>query len=163
MKQLVYRHELFRPMDITQAPGVEFEFLSSPLDLIKLGVPLLRCLGLSGLIKTGLKLATGKRRLYCVLTQSCVAHYGWVSFSFCRYYKVQAGDVVIGPIMTEERYRGRGYATVALMRVLNALLAKGYSVFWIDTSEDNIPCQKVIEKCRFGKPVASFERPENGL
>ncbi len=145
MKQLVYRRECFRPMDVSEVLGSEFRLFSSPL-------------GSLGVVKAGLKLATGKRRFYCVLVQGSVAHYGWVSFSFCRFYRVQTGDVVIGPIMTDARFRGRGYATLALMRVMNALITEGSRVFWIDTSEDNIPCQKVINKCGFGKPVECFEK-----
>lgn len=163
MKQLVYRHEFIEPMAAPAIKDAEFAILSASSAIVGLWHPLFRCLGFPGLIKAGLKLATKKRRLYCVLASGCVAHYGWVSFSFCRYYQVNAGDVVIGPIMTDDRFRGRGYATLALMRVMNALMAEGCRVFWIDTSEDNIPCRKVIEKCGFGSPVESYERPENAL
>jgi len=158
MKQFVYRQKYNQPFNIPDASGIEFKLLTSPLDASWLFLPLIRCLGFSGLIKVGLKLVSSKRRLYCILADSCVAHYGWASFSFCRYYKVQVGDVVIGPILTVDRFCGRGYATVALMGVINTLMMQGYSVFWIDTSEDNISCRKVIEKCGFGKPVDSFER-----
>ena len=163
MKQLVYRHEYGQSFHVPESSGAEFRLLSSSLHAIRLLVPLVRCLGPLGLLKTGLKLVTKRRRFYCVLAEGCVAHYGWVSFSFCRYYQVNPGDVVIGPILTEDRYRGRGYATFALISVVNALVAEGCRVFWIDTSEDNLACQKVIEKSGFGEPVERFERPERGL
>ncbi|MEI6702260.1 MAG: GNAT family N-acetyltransferase [Deltaproteobacteria bacterium] len=158
MKQLVYRHEFEKAFQVPKRLDVDFEFLSSPLDAIRLWRPLMDCLGFLGLIKTGLKLATKKRRLYCIMSKGCIAHYGWVSFSFCRYYTVQPGDVVIGPILTDDRFRGMGFATVALMQTINQLILERCRVLWIDTAEDNISCQKVIEKCGFGQSVLSFEK-----
>jgi hypothetical protein len=159
MKQLVYRQKFNEALAVQDLAGVTFRHLSSPLDAFRLGWPLFRCLGLPGLLKAGVKLATGTRQLYCIVAEGRVAHYGWLSFSFCRYYTIKAGDIVVGPILTDERARGRGYATLALKHAINHLMAQDNHVFWIDTSEDNTSCRKVIEKCGFGGPVQSFERP----
>jgi len=163
MKQWIYRHEFMQPIHFCESPGGEFKLLSSPWDALSLWRPLFRCLGLPGAIKAGLKLATRKRKFYCVIAEGGVAHYGWLSFSFCRYYSVGNGDVVIGPINTSQRAQGCGYATFALKRAINELIARSFRVFWIDTADTNVPCQKVIQKCGFGKPVASFDRPVSGL
>lgn len=163
MKQLVYCRRSEERFPVQPLAGAVFVLLSCPAGALRHILPLARCFGLLGFIKVMLKLATRGRRLYCVVAEGRVAHYGWVSFSFCRYYRVSPGDVVIGPILTDDRFRGRGYATQALMRCINALVASGSRVFWIDTAEDNLPCRKVIEKCGFGDPVDSYERPADGL
>ena len=163
MKQLVYRQERSEFFDVKDSTRVNFRYLKSSLDLFPLIVPLCRLFGLLGLIETGFKLVTRRRQFYCILMEGHVAHYGWVSISFCRYYKVELGDVVVGPIQTDERVRGCGYAALALKSVINELMVRGNRVFWIDTSEINLPSQRVIEKCGFGKPVSRFERPRDGL
>ena len=158
MRQLVYRHEFHEAFHVLDSSGAEFQLLGSPRDAFRFSRSLVSCFGLPGFLKVALKQASSRRRLYCIFADGAVAHYGWVSFSFCRFYKVQAGDVVIGPIWTDDRFRGRGYATLALMRTINELMQKGSHVFWIDTSEDNVACQKVIEKCGFGQKVSVFEK-----
>ena len=163
MKQLVYRQERDNLFETTHEDLRAFRYLNSMLDIFPVLRQLQQQFGLCGVIKAGLKLATRKRKFYCVIDEGGVAHYGWVSISFCRHYSVGKDDVVIGPIMTNERARGRGLATFAIKHVTNALIALGYRVFWIDTSEDNIACKKVIQKCGFGNPVVSYERPEDGL
>ncbi len=163
MEQWIYRQERKELFVMPELRGAEFELLVGPLDALKVWRPLVRCLGILELVKTVLKLATGRRRFYCIYAEGRVVHRGWVSFSFCRYYQVKSRDVVIGPIHTDETAQGHGYATQAMKRMMNALLAEGYRTYWIDTSEDNIPCQKVIAKCGFGAPVTTFDRPVDGL
>ena len=157
MQQFIYRHEYYEALPVTDSPGVEFKLLVSPVEAIRLWRQLAGCFGLVGFVKAALKLTSRNRRLYCIIAEGAVAHYGWVSFSFCRYYTVQAGDVVVGPIWTSGRFRGRGYASLALMKAVNELVLAGHHVFWIDTSADNMACQKVIEKCGFGKQVSRCE------
>lgn len=158
MQQFVYSHRFSEPLSVSQATGAEFRLLSSPWEAFRIWKPMVLCFGWYGFVKAAVKLLTGKRWFYCMIAEGEVAHYGWVSLSFCRYYHVQAGDVVVGPIWTDDRFRGRGYATRALKLVVNGMIQAGHRVVWIDTTEDNEACQKVIEKCGFGRHVSSYER-----
>lgn len=163
VKQLVYRMERSEPFDLPKKGDVEFRVLTSIFHALPIVGILSRQLGFLSVIWIGLKLLSRKRMFFCLVHDKFIAHYGWVSVSFCRHYSVGEGDVVVGPIRTADRARGHGFATFALKCVVNRLVTDGYRVFWIDTSEDNTACQCVIRNCGFGDPVRVFDRPKEGL
>jgi RimJ/RimL family protein N-acetyltransferase len=101
---------------------------------------------------------TKKRFFYGVQYQNEIVHCGWVNIGFCRYYLVEKNAIVIGPIWTSEKVRGKGLATWALQEAMDTMIRNGFSIFYIDTERDNLPCQKVIEKSGFGLPVAVYLR-----
>jgi GNAT superfamily N-acetyltransferase len=106
-----------------------------------------------------LKIMTPRRAFYALCEGSVIVHYGWVSFGFCGYYNVGANEAVIGPIWTSPAKRGEGLATLALRAAMNELLRRnGVKAVFIDTSEDNVPCLKAIEKCGFGPAQHTYER-----
>ena len=44
---------------------------------------------------------------------------------------------------------------------INKMLEAGSKVIFIDTSNNNIPCLKLIDKCDFGAPIASYIRQDH--
>lgn len=156
--QLVYRQERDEPFSLGERDDVSFIFVAAPNRLWPHRAALREILGGSGFLKSLAKLCTKRRLFYCALHGREVAATGWCSVSFCRYYKVEPGSVVIGPIWTTEHMRKRGIATHALKQALNALVKKGHRIFYIDTSGENLPSQRVIAKCGFGPPVALYIR-----
>jgi GNAT superfamily N-acetyltransferase len=124
---------------------------------------LIRVVGVVGAAKTVMKLMTPSRLFYGVKCGRDIAHYGWITKGKCNFYPVEPEAVVVGPVETAPAFRGRGLATVGLTFVLRVMAGKGCRLFYIDTAATNFPMQRVIEKCGFGKPVSSYERPEEGL
>jgi len=120
--------------------------------------PILETIGAYGLLKCLLKLLSGKRNVYLILKENQVVHLGWIALGFCRFYDVEPGSAVIGPVWTDGEHRGRGLATVALVQVMNRLTARSVSVFYIDTSEQNLAMQRVIGKCGFGLPILKIKK-----
>lgn len=156
--QVVYRQERGDPFSVRERDNVSFSFVAGPSRLWPHRVALRKILGEMGFIKALVKLCTKRRLFYCVLHGQRVAATGWCTVSFCRHYKVEPGSVIIGPIWTAEHMRGKGIATHALKQALNALMKRGHLIFYIDTSGDNLPSQRVIAKCGFGPPVALYIR-----
>ena len=147
MKQLIYRRdggEVFPDVD-----AANIVYCGCAGDLAPLIPPLKSYFGRLGVWKMSLKLVSGRRSFYGVFADGQLLHYGWVSFGFCKYYDVEKESAVIGPIWTSESARGKGLATAALKRVVNLISAKGCQAIYIDTTEDNIACQRVIAKCGF--------------
>ena len=155
--QLVFRQERELPLQVKPASGLSFHFIDSvPASLAKWSA-LKGLLGLAGALKALAKVQRG-RIFYFVADEAQVLHTGWVSSSFCRFYRVEPGDVVIGPIWSAEASRSRGVGAYGTQMAINALLEKGVRVFFIDTANSNVPCLKMIDKCGFGAPVASYLR-----
>lgn len=155
--QLVFRREVLQRVAVREVKGVQFCFIDS-IGACLANLALMRkALGPAGLIKALLKVARG-RVFYFAHEQGSVLHTGWVTFSFCRFYRVEQGDAVIGPIWSAEAARGRGVAVYATQMAMNALHGGGTRVCFIDTSNGNAPCLKVIEHCGFGYPVGAFLR-----
>lgn len=157
--QYVYR------LEVTEAnqPAREFFLFTSPWSLLRWVGALIRVLGVIGLAKVAIKLMTPSRCFFVVVCEQAVAHYGWVTKGRCRYYPVEPEAVVIGPVETVPGFRGKGLATVGLTAVVAAMARKGCRIMYIDTADTNVPMQRVIEKCGFGRPVSTYERPEEGL
>ena len=152
--QLVYRLRRSDPFPEVSVPGYAYHFLSGPgaaWDLRRaMAGHFLRA---SGLLKACAKLATRDRTFYCLTAGEHLANLGWVTASTCRYYRIEAGEVVIGPVWTDPQHRGKGLATAGLQNAVNSLIARGHSVFYIDTSKDNLAMQKVIARWRV-RPAA---------
>ena len=111
--------------------------------------------GLGG-IKNLLKILSGRRMFYGVIAGGDLIHTGWVTLSHCRFYWVEDGAAVLGPVWTDSEWRGRGIACRALQTAINTLVHRGVTCFYIDTSGQNAAMQNVINKCGFGAPVGVF-------
>jgi RimJ/RimL family protein N-acetyltransferase len=98
--------------------------------------------------------------LYVVTGPNAVASYGGITLSRCRYYPVDRGAAVIGPVETTADCRGKGLATWGLIMAMEQLTRTGRRTFYIDTSEGNVAMQTVIARCGFGDPIACYERDE---
>ena len=103
--------------------------------------------GMFASIKDSVRVASSRRTLYCVTDGEKLLHTGWIS-TRCRHYWIDNDAFVIGPIWTSKEARGRKIAQYALKRAVNSVLQESANgVFFIDTSLDNIPCLKVIDRC----------------
>jgi RimJ/RimL family protein N-acetyltransferase len=158
----VFRQERSQLFNVPAVHGAAFYFLDSPADAWQLRSALKRRFGVRGLGKTMAKLQTPIRFLYCVLEDRRVIHHGWLLVSRGPY-PVGQRDVVIGPIETDPARRGRGLAAHGLQEAINAMITRGYTVFYIHTSHGNRAAQRVIAKCGFGRPVAlQLRGPDSG-
>ena len=119
---------------------------------------LVSLIGVGGTLKTILKLVTRRRQFYGVIDAGRLVHTGWIALGFCRHYHVETTSAVMGPIWSDPGCRGKGYATGALIRAINQLIGSGIHRFYIDTSEDNVACRRVIEKAGFGAAKSVYER-----
>jgi len=157
--QLVYRLRVSgtRPLDVVQ--GAEFHYLDGPAVL-----PWIRKAALArhgrGLVRTIAKLATPSRQYYCVTMGDEIVSDGWVMLGKCKHYPIEPDAALIGPTWTDPDKRGKGLATFALRSAINALFLRGYDVSYIDTSTDNVAMQRVIARCGYGPPVATFPRTD---
>ena len=155
--QLVFRQERSLPLDVNPANGLSFHFIDSVGAGLAQWPALKGLFGMVGALKALAKIQRG-RIFYFVADGPQVLHTGWVTSSFCRFYRVEPGDVVIGPIWSAQASRSRGVGAYGTQMAINALLKKGVRVFFIDTANGNVPCLKMIGKCGFGAPVASYIR-----
>ncbi len=158
-KQLIYRTQRNTPFPLL-TNDMDFHFLQCTRDVFT-DWRLLPIKGFGEKIKLALKIFSGRRFFYYVTQKEQLLHTAWISLGFCRHYSVANNEIVIGPIWTTPEGRNKGVATFALKQAMNKLIYQGKFIFYIDTSEDNIPCQKVISNCHFGVPVNHYERKEN--
>ncbi|WP_156804181.1 GNAT family N-acetyltransferase [Rhodanobacter fulvus] len=156
--QLIYRMHRTALFDAPARDDVEFRFVSSLPQLLPLALPLRRVVTTSEWVKSLVRINVGGRMFYCLLRDGVILHRGWVSVSFCNHYKVGPGDVVIGPIWSAPGTRGQGLAKYATQRAINELIGRGLSTFYIDTSADNLACQKMIANCDFGSAMGCTPR-----
>ena len=156
--QSIYRQERHDPFAVERPAGVEFHLISGPLKAFGHLRKIKRIFGLFGLIKACLKVATPSREFYCLTVGEDVVNYGWLTFSRCRQYHIEPGDIVIGPVWTNPDYRGKGMATIGLNSAANAMIERKHYVFFIDAAEDNLAMQKVIAKCGFGPVIRTYRR-----
>lgn len=156
--QLVYRLKKDQPFGTVLDSGFEFLFLDSIKNSLSRMSALMRCCGRAGAAKAVAKLASGRRSMYVITHRGDPVSYGWCTAGRCKHYKIEPEAVVIGPIWTSPQSRGRGLATKALQMAIDAHVARGVSLFYIDTEKLNFPAQRVFEKCEFGAPVALYFR-----
>ncbi len=116
--------------------------------------------GFKSAVKGWLKLLTTRRALFCATLDGALAHYTWTTLGRSRYYWIENEAAVIGPIWTAAEVRGRNVAAAVLQDAVNAHIARGTTIFYIDTSPANKPCLRVISKCGFYGPVGVFLRPD---
>lgn len=159
-KQIVFFHHFESTLPESPSSG-EYRLFWAAADAVCHVRLLVQALGWMGACKAVLKMMSGRRKFYLVTERGAWVHWGWISISFCHYYPVQPGEVVIGPIETTASVQGRGFATFALIKTINRLIEKGYPNIYIDTDDHNFSCLKVIEKCRFGAPHHTFIKTEN--
>lgn len=114
-------------------------------------------------LKQFLKLVLNKSMLYAVVCDGEIASDGQFNRGFCKYYAVGNKDVVIGPVNTSASHQGKGLATKALSLALTAISELDIERVFIDTSEHNLPMQKVIAKVGFGEHKDFFIRTNNKL
>lgn len=155
--QLIYRMRREQPFAVAEPAGVEFRYATSLVQFAGLAGALRRRVSAPELLRAALRIAAG-RRFYCVLRQGRILHHGWANVAFCRHYKVGPGEVVIGPIWSAPESRGMGLATYATQSAINRLIAEGLTVFYIDTSNENLACQAMIAKCGFGTAMGCTPR-----
>ncbi len=146
------------PFEVAPLEDFEFFFASRPMGLRVAWSAVVVQFGRLVAFKSALKLLAGKRCLYGVVADGNLIHFGWVSMGFCRFYGVEKDSCVIGPIWSHASSRGKGAATWALKQAINRIMELGGRTFYIDTSEDNAPCIKVIERCEFGDATGTYER-----
>ena len=161
MKQLIYRRDATVGFPDCGVSGTGFRYCRCPRDLVPVQDVLSREFGVLGLLKAKLKLLSDRRAFYLIVAEGQLLHYGWISFGFCNYYHIGKDSADIGPIWTAESARGRGLATVALKGAINAILERGCRSVYMDTSEDNIACLKVIWRCGFDILAGTYIRESN--
>jgi RimJ/RimL family protein N-acetyltransferase len=77
---------------------------------------------------------------------------GTISIGFCNFYAVEKTAVVIGTIETVPANRGKGIATMTIKAVMNVMIHRGFTRFYIDTQSDNTAMLRSIDKLGFGPP-----------
>ncbi len=156
--QQVYCRTIEGPFSCSLPEGSDFFLCRGPLDAARVFHPMVGALGLRATIRMCLRQMSSRRMLYCSSKGPQLLSYGCLSIGFCRFYSVEVSDIVVGPVWTSPAARGQGYAAVSLMFAANRLLELGFTTLWVDTSEDNVAMQRVLQKCGFGEPVNTFER-----
>ena len=110
-------------------------------------------------IKLSIKIICGKSHLYLCTQNGHIASYAIVALGYCNFYDVASQDFVIGTVNTKPSHQGNGLATQVLSSIIkNIKVSNPSATVFIDTSENNIPMQKVIDKLCFGKPKSHYLR-----
>lgn len=159
VRQLIYRREFAEPPASSEAED-GFILCDGIVAGLAIWPALRKHLGWGGGVKVLAKLTTATRQFYGIMRHGEIVSHGHVAISFCRHYPVDPGSVVIGPVWTRPDSRGQGLATRGVNGAMRAMFRRGRRVFYIDTSETNIPMQRVIARCGFGDPVSQYERNE---
>jgi len=111
------------------------------------------------LSKLLIKLILKRNVLYSLILNNKIISDGVVSFGQCNYYDVGKNDCIIGTVYSDPQYRGKGLATTAIASCIVSLnIHRSLENVYIDTSDNNIGMQKVIEKLGFGEPIYKYER-----
>ena len=161
VSQVVFRQQRARPFVVTAPAGAEFVYCRTTAEFAPHFRSFCKIDGTASACKAALKLTTSRRSWYAMLCDGEIQHHGWMTSGRCKYYHVERDAIVIGPIWTSGDARGRGLATAATFFAMNQWLARGETVFYIDTTTDNAPCLRVIERCGFGPPIGAFVRSES--
>jgi hypothetical protein len=155
--QIVFRQSRTDLFEIQELSGLKFHFIDNIEKAMSAWRIIRTIQSQSSALKTIAKISSG-RSYYFVTEGDEIIHTGWITSSSCRYYNVKKGDIVIGPIWSSESTRSRGIGAWGTKIAMNKMMEKGSTVFYIDTSNNNIPCLKLIERCWFGAPVATYLR-----
>lgn len=161
MQQLIFN---LRSLNAASLPDsgadakVAFRWFRKPVEVVPACWIWWRIIGTTGVARLAARLAKGKRQAVLAMVKGRPAGFAYVTRGFCRYYKIQAGDAVVGPVFVRENCRGCGLGVRIVNDALRVLARQGVETAWIDTSEDNAAMLKVIERCGFEGPVAVYER-----
>ena len=155
--QLVFRQHRLNIFDVELPGQLKFSLVGNCWAALSGFSKLLNIFGPFGAIKALLKVMFG-RKFYFIHETGVVLHTGWMMSSWCRYYRVEPGDVVIGPIWSAVSARGQGIGALGTQMAINAMMRQGHSVFFIDTSNNNVACLKMISKCDWKLPIATYLR-----
>lgn len=146
MTSFVYRLDATQPFG-TDCPG--YVAVDQPFAALRHAAPLLRHFGAVGYLKLLLASATPSRLLYFIAIDGRLACHGKVTLGHCSHYAIEPDAAVIGSIWSDEQHRGKGLATRSMQRAIDRLLERGIRRIYIDTQPNNVPMQRVIERCGF--------------
>jgi len=158
--QLIFRQTRSEPFYTAEIAGLNFHFVNTIAKGASAWRSIRKLQSTASALKTLAKISRG-RIFYFITENEKIIHTGWITSSSCRHYNVENGDIVIGPIWSSETTRSRGIGAWATKMAINKMVDKGSKVFFIDTSNNNIPCLKLIDKCDFGAPIASYIRRDH--
>jgi len=156
--QLIFRQERAELFETDLPAAFRFVFCNGITDGLRVGAALLKCSGVKGFTVDLLKLMTPSRCYACLLAADRVVSECYIVLSHCRHYDVEKGAAVLGPVWTDEEQRGRGLGTCLLKMTMNHLIHGSRRIFYIDTSDQNIAMQHVIENCAFGPPIKKMQK-----
>lgn len=157
--QLIYRQERTEPFDVALASAARFILCNGVRDGLQLAGFLMKRSENAGLVKDILKLATPSRLYACLVAADSILSECYITLSHCRHYKVERRSVVLGPVWTDRDCRGQGLATSLLKSIMNNMISRGNTIFYIDTSDQNTAMQHVIQHCGFGTPTREITKP----
>jgi len=113
------------------------------------------------LLKILVKLTLKRNVLIALVFENNIVNDSLISFGKCDYYSIEKNDIIIGPVYTSSQYRGKGFATSGLSKSLEYLKnSQSIKFAYIDTSEDNLAMQSVIQKLNFTLCSKSYSRPQ---
>lgn len=156
--QLVYRMVRTQPFSVQLPEGCQFIFLGNLVDALGNFSLLKNAYGVIGAAKACAKLFTPQRFAYLIHKNGNVVSTGWCMLGQSKFYDTEKSALTIGPIETSESMRGNGLATIAIQAAINATIALGVSIFYIDTNQKNFAAQRVFAKCGWGSPVGAYLR-----
>jgi len=133
--------------------GRSFELLATPPAAFPVLAPLVRRFGGLGTLRTLAKLATRRRRFFCVFEAGEIVSDGWLLIGACDAHPVAPRDVVIGSVHTRPAARGGGRAAWGVRHAIAATAARGHSTFYIHAAAGNAASLRFIAKAGFGAPV----------
>lgn len=150
-------------VSIERSDNARFEFINGPTSTIKNILLLIKRYQLSAeLLKLLIKLITQRNALYVVIYDNKITSDGLLSFGQCNHYPVNKHDCIIGPVYTDNSYRGKGFGTYGLIMCIHHIRAlNSYEEVYIDTREDNLAMTKVIQKAGFGDSTSNYQRIAN--
>lgn len=96
-------------------------------------------------------------RVYLVSEQQKIIHRTCVVPAWFRWPFMDASDVQISTMWTDERFRGQGLAAQVVALVLNDALSHGRPV-WYACRPENLPSLSIVEKYREFSSVGVGER-----
>ncbi|HEX4049405.1 MAG TPA: GNAT family N-acetyltransferase [Steroidobacteraceae bacterium] len=157
---LIYSLRGLAPYDVNHDNS--FFLVTSLSDALRYLRILINDRGLIGAAKLVAKITLGRCHYFGLADGNSPISTGIAALGYCSFYEVPTDAVVIGEIVTNEQCRGRGFATKAIMLLINAQMNRGRALFFIDTQGGNAPMIRAIQKLGFhpqygnhGKPLVS--------
>jgi hypothetical protein len=151
--QLIYRQERTEPFELDLPAGFRFVLCHGVRDGLRIAGLLRKRPEGGSVLKDLLRLATPARLYACLIGPAGIASESYVTLSHCRHYDVEKDAAVLGPVWTDPALRGKGLARCLLKLTMNQMMTSGRSLFYIDTSDQNVAMQHVVARCGFGAPI----------